>query len=373
MQSSSRKTILVVEDDEDMLEVLALLLQDEGYTVLLANSGESALVLLQQEKPDLIISDVTMPGMDGFDLYEQIVGRGEQARIPFIFLTARGKRSDVRKGMELGADDYLVKPFEPEELLNAIKVRLERATESRAALDVVTAGLQEQIIRTLIHEFRTPLALVVGYTDLLEASGQEINEEDLQAILQGLHSGSERLKGLVEDFLFLSRLSTGSMAGEIGMRSRETVNPDEAIDLVLEEFDSQAAAKEVTFEVARGAQGLTIAVSHLHLVEIIRRLVDNAIKFSKKGGGNVTVTTGREGAYWVMEIADDGIGIPSEALRWIFEAFRQVDRDKMEQQGAGVGLTIVQGLVEAYGGRVAVESTLGRGSTFTVRLPLVGS
>jgi two-component system sensor histidine kinase/response regulator len=373
VQTLPEQTILVVEDDESMLEILALLLQDEGYRVLLASSGETALTLMQQEKPDLIVSDVTMPGMDGFDLYEHILGRGEWARIPFIFLTARGQRADVRKGMELGADDYLVKPFEPEELLNAVKVRLERAAETRAVIDMAAAGLQEQIIRTLTHEFRTPLALVVGYTELLEVSGQEMNEDDFQTTLQGLHSGSERLKGLVEDFLFLSRLNTGSIANEIDLRSRETVNPDKAIDLVLEQFESKAAAKRISFQVAKGAPDLIIAIGHLHLVEIMRRLVDNAIKFSKEGGGHVSVTTRQEGAYWVMDVADSGIGIPSEALPWIFEAFRQVNRDKIEQQGSGVGLTIVQGLVEAYGGRVAVQSTPDRGSTFTVWLPLAGS
>ncbi len=370
VQTIQRPTILVVEDDPNMLEIIAFLLEDDGYEVFLASSGETALFLIQQDRPDLIISDVTMPGMDGFDLYERIRARVDWAQIPFIFLTARGQRADVRKGMELGADDYLVKPFEPEELLAAVKVRLARAAEAQAAIDMAAASLQEQIIRTLTHEFRTPLALVVGYTELLESTGQRLSETDFQTVLHGLHLGSERLKGLVEDFLLLSRLNTGSLAREIQQRPRATAKPDRVVGMVLEELESQAAAQNVSIASKERATDLIIAVGPLHLAEIIRRLVDNAIKFSKKEGGKVFVTTRQEEGFWVLDVIDEGIGIPKESLSWIFEAFRQVNREEMEQQGSGVGLTIVRGLVEVYGGRMAVDSALGQGSTFSVWLPL---
>lgn len=373
MSMEHRATILVVEDDPSMLEILVLLLEDEGYNVLSANSGKAALLLMQKYKPHLIVSDVTMPGISGFDLYEQIRARVDWAHIPFIFLTARGQRADIRRGMELGADDYLVKPFEPEELTAAVKVRLTRAAETWAAVDMATAGLQEQIIRALTHEFRTPLALVVGYTDLLEATGQEMNEQDLQTALQGLHAGSERLRDLVEDFLLLSRLNTGALAREIGQKPRETPEPDKIVGQVLDELERLAATSNVSLAQKPATAGLVVAIGHRHLSEITRQLVDNAIKFSKEEGGEVTVATRLDGDFWVLEVVDDGIGIPQEALPWIFEAFRQVNREKLEQQGSGVGLTIVQGLVETYGGRVAVQSEPDLGSTFRVWLPLAAT
>lgn len=373
MSMEHRATILVVEDDPSMLEILVFLLEDEGYNVLSASSGKAALDLMEKHKPHLIVSDVTMPGISGYDLYEQIRARVDWAHIPFIFLTARGQRADIRRGMELGADDYLVKPFEPEELTAAVKVRLTRAAQTQTAMDMAAAGLQEQIIRALTHEFRTPLALVVGYTDLLEATGQDMDEQDLQTALQGLHAGSERLRDLVEDFLLLSRLATGSLVREIGQKSRETPNPDSVVGQVLDELESLASTSNVTLAPKPGTVDLVVAIGHQHLAEITRQLVDNAIKFSKKQGGKVSVATRQDGDYWVLEVVDEGIGIPQEALSWIFEAFRQVNREALEQQGSGVGLTIVQGLVETYGGRVAVQSEPGLGSTFSVWLPLAAT
>jgi signal transduction histidine kinase len=366
----SRPTILVVEDEQRILEIITVLLEDENYRVIQARDGEAALSLLEKAAPALIISDVRMPGMDGFSLCERVRANADFAYVPFIFLTARGDRADIRRGMGLGADDYLIKPFEPEELLSAVRVRLTRAAEAQAAIAKVGTDFQDQIIRTLTHEFRTPLSLVIGYTDLLESSSQGMNERDFQATLQGLHSGSSRLMSLVEDFLLLSRLRTGATAREIAQLPPPPLAPDPVVQKVVLQFYNQAAAKNVSLITDCATLHLTIAISNEHLAEIIHRLLDNAIRFSKSSGGQVIVATRQEESDWVMRITDDGIGIPPEALGWVFEAFQQVDRARMEQQGTGVGLAIVRGLVETHGGRVKVESTPGKGSTFSVWLPL---
>ena len=128
-ETTSQSLILVVEDDPNMLQIITILLEDEGYLTLEADSGEAALSLLQSNRPDLIVSDVMMPGMSGYDLFEEIRKHTEWGQIPFIFLTAKGQRADVRRGMGLGADDYLTKPFEPGELLAAVQVRLARSAE----------------------------------------------------------------------------------------------------------------------------------------------------------------------------------------------------------------------------------------------------
>jgi two-component system sensor histidine kinase/response regulator len=368
--STHQETILVAEDEPNMLEMIAYLLEDEGYVVIQAASGEAVLDILEEAKPDLIISDINMPGMDGFELCQRVRAQVEFSQTPFIFLSARSRRADVRRGMGLGADDYLTKPFEAEELLAAVQIRLARAAEAKSAIHRASADLQKKIIQALIHEFRTPLALVVGYVDLLETAGHELKEDDFQTILHGLHSGSDRLKKLVEDFLLLSRLRTGDLARELSQNPRETHDPDRVIESVAAEALPLATLRHVSFTLDMDTPGVTLAVAHEDLAEIADRLVDNAIKFSKSGGGAVVITTRCKGNQWVMEVTDNGVGIRQEALAWIFEAFHQVDRDKMEQQGSGVGLTIVRGLSEVYGGGVSVESTPGVGSTFVVWLPL---
>lgn len=366
-----RPTILIVEDEARIREVIALLLEEEEYCVLQAGDGQTALSMLEDNQPDIIISDVRMPGMDGFTLCEQVRANPDFSRVPFIFLTGKGERADVRRGMGLGADDYLVKPFQPEELLSAVQVRLARAAQTQAAISRAGSELQDQIIRTLTHEFRTPLSLVVGYTDLLESTGQSMDETDFQAILQGLHAGSVRLMHLIEDFLLLSKLRTGVIAKEIGLMPPLPQSPDPVVHRLVELAKDHATAQNVSLITACEASDLTVAIDSHHLEEIVHRLLDNAIKFSKPGGGRVVVATRQEGNSWELSVIDEGIGIRQEALSWVFEAFRQVDRASMEQQGAGIGLSIVQGLVEANGGQVAVTSAPDQGSAFTVWLPLV--
>ena len=366
----SRPTILVVEDEEVILEIITFFLEDEGYQVLQALNGEAALSLLEEARPHLIISDIRMPGIDGFALCEEVRANPDFGQLPFIFLTGKDERADVRRGMGLGADDYLTKPFEPEELLSAVQVRLARAAETQAAIVRAGSGLQDQIIQSLTHEFRTPLSLVVGYTELLESTGQDMHDGDFEAVMNGLHVGSRRLVSLVEDFLLLSKLRTGAIAEEVAEEPLAAIIPDMMVRMVAGQMSGVADEKNVTLTIECAAPDLTVRISRQHLGDIVSRLLDNAIKFSKREGGQVAVSTTQERDSWVLSVADDGIGIREEAHAWIFEAFQQVDRSRMEQQGTGVGLTIVKGLVEIYGGRIGLESTPGLGSTFSVWLPI---
>ena len=366
----SRPTILVVEDEQAILEIITFFLEDEGYRVVQALNGEAALSLLEVARPNLIISDIRMPGMDGFAFCEAVRANSDFGQLPFIFLTGKDERADVRRGMGLGADDYLTKPFEPEELLSAVQVRLARAAETQAAIVRAGSGLQDQIIQSLTHEFRTPLSLVVGYTELLESTGQDMQEGDFESVMNGLHTGSRRLVSLVEDFLLLSKLRTGKIAEEVAEEPVPEIVADMIVRMVAGQMSSLASAKNISVVIECTAPDVTVRIGRQHLGDIFARLFDNAIKFSNRDGGQVVVRTAQEQGSWVLCIADDGIGIREEAHAWIFEAFQQVDRSRMEQQGTGIGLTIVKGLVEIYGGRIGLESTPGVGSTFSVWLPI---
>jgi signal transduction histidine kinase len=366
----SPPTILIADDEEAIRETIACILEDEGYHVLQAADGAEAVPLVEQAKPDLIISDIAMPNLDGYEFYEAVRANPDRSQTPFIFLSAKGQRAEIRSGMGLGADDYIVKPFEVEDLLTAVRVRLARAADTQAAIEKASSELRDIFLRTLSHEFRTPLGLVVGYTDLLEESGKEISEEDFQEFLQGLRAGSQRLITLVEEFLLLSRFQTGLLAEQISLMGKGRVNADLALRQVAEELEHHAFASKVSLVVRSGAPGATVAMQERFLLDIIRRLADNAIKFSNIDGGRVSLASRLEAGFWVLSVTDQGIGIPADALTWVFEAFRQVDRDRMEQQGAGLGLAIVRGLVELHGGRMEVDSKPGSGSRFTAWLPL---
>jgi two-component system sensor histidine kinase/response regulator len=368
--TDSAQTILVVEDEASVLDLITFILEEAGYRVLQAANGAAGLSVLQMIQPDVIVSDVLMPGMDGLTFCERVRADADLAHIPFIFLSARDNKDNVRQGMRLGADDYLTKPFEPEDLLSAVEARLARVAETRSHLEQVVADGRQESIRALSHELRTPLSLVSGYTELLKVTGPQMNDEDLQTILHGLYSGTDRMKHLVEDFLLYSRLESGLFAEEISQASFQTAQPDQVVRRAAKESERAASARDMTLVLHLGAPEQVVAIYEESLVEIVRRLVDNALKFSKAGGGQVVVSTGVDESSWVLHVADDGVGIRRDALPYLFEAFRQVDRDKGEQQGAGMGLAIVRGLVETFNGKVSVESLPGRGSRFTVHLPL---
>jgi len=199
-----------------------------------------------------------------------------------------------------------------------------------------------------------------------------MDEKEFQVALHGLHVGARRLANLVEDFLLLTKLSTGVLAQEMKDIVQSPIAPDQAVEATVRSAEALAAERRVVLLGRYESRAARVTISQGHLVEITRRLVDNACKFSRNQGGNVRVITRCEGNWWLLQVEDEGIGISADVIAGIFDAFHQVDRAHLEQQGSGVGLTIVRGLVQLYGGEVSVESTPGRGSTFTARLPLAG-
>jgi predicted amidohydrolase/signal transduction histidine kinase len=352
------QTVLVVEDDPGVGGVVCAVLEEAGYQILQAPDGATALSVLQNNCPDLILSDVVMPGMDGFAFYQQVRSQSPGRQTPFIFLAAGGQRADIRHGMALGADDYITKPFEPEELLDAVAARLTRAATTEAAVQQATASARDSLLRTLNHEFRTPLALLMGYAELLEECAWDTDDGEFHRLLQGLRAGSEHLLRLVEDFLLLTRLESGAEGSEWDALPPQTAEPDELLDNILAQFKPRAAAKSVSLALQQGAPQVCVVGNSYFLTEIIRRLVDNSLKPAAQAGGRLVLRTRQEQGCWLLEIAGQGIGI------------RPMDHARTAQQEARLDLIIVQRLVRLCGGSLAVESEPGRESTWTLRLPL---
>ncbi|HJW83957.1 MAG TPA: ATP-binding protein [Anaerolineae bacterium] len=365
----SRHRILVVEDDEAMAGGISDVLELAGYEVQTAHNGREGLAALDGWSPDLIVSDIMMPEMDGYDLFKGVRARPELISIPFIYLTAKGQKVDIRQGKTMGAEDYLVKPFDWEDLLVAVKSRLERFQEIRTASETEIATLKNRILNTLSHEFRTPLTYISGYADLLQ--DKDLPPADLQHFLKRLQSGSMRLSRLVEDFLFLVSLQAGEAEMAYRLQRDHFAGWSTLVERVLANHADKAAARRVTFSSQVDAS-IPGTMLHAAFVEsAVSRLVDNAVKFTMNKPGDIHVeVSARDGGVQIA-VSDEGIGINSEHLPTIFEPFHQIDREKHEQQGAGVGLAIVKGIADMHGGKVEVKSTPGAGSTFMIWLPLI--
>jgi two-component system sensor histidine kinase/response regulator len=360
-------TILVVEDDAALLEGLRDILELSGYQVLTARNGVEGLAVLQTRLPHLIISDINMPRMDGYQFYSQVRARPDWVSLPFIFLTAKSEKNAVRHGKLLGADDYVTKPFEEEDLLVAVQAKLNRRAQLDAAHGRQVAELKRTILTTLNHEFRTPLTYITTYADMLGEAN--ISADEFKEFLRGIQVGSDRLRHLVEDFILLVELQTGEALETYDRRRERLPDLDSLLDVALERVRGRAEARRVQLVAEVDSPLPVIWGDRDYLVDAVARLLDNAIKFSRKTGGRVTLRAAAGGRGVRLEVVDEGIGMPAAQLDRIFDVFYQIDRAKLEQQGSGSGLAIVQSIVRLHGGIISIASQVQAGSTFTIELP----
>jgi signal transduction histidine kinase len=337
---------------------------------------------MEQIGADLIVADIMMPRMDGYAFYEAIRARPEWVPIPFIFLTAKAEKEDVLKGKGMGAEDYLTKPFDHQELIVAVRSRLGRAEAIQKVSESKFDELKRQIANVLGHELRTPLTYVRGYTELALEEVPTLSAEGIQEFLEGIKRGADRLNCLVEDLLLLVQLDTGRAADEFHLLVEIHDDVGSILETVLQQYEDQAAARGVLLELNVESELPPVSLCEPYFVDAVGRLVDNGIKFTRDTGKRVTVSArvtdeaDREHPAdkkrpWVeVAVTDEGVGIAADELPHLFERFRQIDRAKMEQQGVGLGLAIARELINLHSGEITMESTPGEGSTATIRLPV---
>ncbi len=365
----SEQRILVVDDHEPLLAAIQGILEGEGYTIFTATDGLKALEMMDEVNPQLIIADIMMPRMDGYALYEAIRTRPEWVTIPFIFLTAKAEREDRLRGKGMGAEDYLTKPFDPEELVVAVSSRLGRAQAIQEASEVQFEKLKQQIANVLGHELRTPLTYVRGYTELaleeVPASADGITD-----FLQGIKRGADRLNRLVEDLMMMVQIDTGRAAEEYRMLVCVHPNLEAVLQATIQRHKAIAAEQGIELELITSPNLPPVRICEPIFTNALGRLIENGIKFSRKKGSRVTVSTQVVDGWLTVAVTDYGIGIAAKEIPHLFERFRQIDREKMEQQGAGLGLALAKELIQLHKGEITVESTVGEGSTFSIRLPI---
>lgn len=381
-QSMTRKpaTILLVEDDQSMLEGIKdlLSLSDIGYEVevLTAGNGRIGLEILSQRTPDLIISDIMMPELDGFEFLQRLRQNPNWVLIPVIFLTAKGSKRDVHKGKTSGADLYVTKPFNSVEFIELVSGQLKRAFQLSASRQQSIGRLKKDILQILNHEFRTPLTYVTAYYEMLADSLNHMREEEnFQEFLRGIQVGCVRLTRLVEDFIRVLDIRTGEMQSRFQEKARPVPDLDHIIQqaVINVQHNSPHYQIDICYESRGGSLPLVWGDAD-GLREVFERLLQNAVKFTatrKKTEGRVTVET--EVATEQIRIAfiDEGIGFPPHVKDELFDLFFQYNRGVLEQQGAGTGLTIAKSLVDLHGGKIEAENRPNDGgSVFTVWLPV---
>jgi signal transduction histidine kinase len=363
-----QQTVLIVEDHPPLREALRSILEADGYRVWIASDGSEALRSLEERLPDLIVSDILMPEMDGYAFCQAVRAREEWASIPFVFLTVKAKRDDILKGKALGVDDYLTKPLHPRELLVTIRAQLGRAEAMQAAAATEFEALKEDLVTVLGHELRTPLTYIRCYADLaLENTTSD--DEEAEAYWSGVRHGADRLTRLAEDVALLTQLGTEEALNNL--RAKMDVREDlgEILRLVVCEYEVLAMDEGIALEAEIEADLPPVHLQTSLFVDAVGRLLDNAIKFSRGKEGSVSLRAQRVDDGAEIAVTDEGVGIPAEEMAHLFDRFHQIDREDLEQQGLGIGLALAQRVIEMHQGEITAESEWGEGSTFTIRLP----
>ena len=362
------RRILVIEDESSLLEEVLEWLNLEGYEAIGANNGREGVDRALDSHPDMIFSDVMMPKLDGYHVLMELRTHAETAFIPFVFLTAKADRRDMRYAMELGADDYITKPFTRAELLGAVETRRNKLETQRDLVQQDMAELRFALTRTLPHELRTPLMGILGYSELLQMDAENITPGQITEMAGHIFGAGQRLFRLVENYLLYAQLELSAIDPKTHdmLRDLKTSQPDTIIQQRAAEVAvRQARSNDLVVEVTAG----DVLISDDELGKIITELVDNAFKFS--GPGTTVRVSSRcgDGFYWI-EISDQGRGMTAAEIERI-AAFSQFNRAQFEQQGSGMGLIIAKRMLELFNGSLAIESVPNNHTTVTAHLPLV--
>ncbi len=351
----AKQTILVIDDDPSILLGLKAKIERHGYRVITAKDGRQGIEEVKKNAPDLVLSDVMMPFLDGFEMRKIIREDAKFATIPFIFLTARTEKEDRLRGFEEGADDYIVKPFETEELLARIDAILQRVhfeqtrgrEEMKKQAEEELNKLKQEILQNFHHELRTPLTNILMPLELA-VNNKVINPEDKIQFIRMALSNANRLESLSTDLILLSNIDQGNL-NDI----RQPLAVKTHLINLLEKRLERYKEKDLDFN----AKLLTedeIFVPRREFSHVILHLVDNAFKFSpNKGKVNLIIKSLENGIG--ISVEDNGIGVPADLREKVFDRFYQISQgDTREHEGLGVGLNIARAFFEMNKGYVKI-------------------
>jgi two-component system, sensor histidine kinase and response regulator len=388
MSNNQKKVhrILIVDDNVKNLQVIGKTLRDEQYEIEFAMEGNSALEWIFKKDFDLVLLDINMPGMSGFEVCQKIRSDSRFNKMPIIFLTADSNRESNIKGFELGAQDYITKPNDTNELIMRVKTHVtlkesleeleelnntliekvyERTIELEKAKEKVEENnrLKSAFINNLSHELRTPMNGLLGFLELIKKPALE--DKDKERYIEMVTLSSQRLLNTINDLIEVSKIEAGENAIII-----TEFDLEEVMQLIYDYFKFNAKEKKLKFILNQQIKGETafIKSDKVKIFIILTNLLSNAIKFTHTG----VIELGNyfEDEDLILFVKDTGIGISQEQLKIIFDRFVQADHSPIRSyEGLGLGLSIVKAHVDSLKGQIKVDSKPGKGTSFYIKLP----
>ena len=376
---AAARSILIVDDMSANLQVITSQLEGRGYIVLVARGGQEAIERVEFAHPDLILLDVVMPGMDGFETCRRLKQSEATRDIPVIFMTALTATDDKIEGLRAGAVDYVTKPLNAEEVVARVdthltlyalrqqlaaqirQLRLEIAAREQAQAAVQRSNAElEQLAYVASHDMQEPLRMVASYLQLVaERYGDRLDSDGHEFIGYAV-DGAKRMQALINDLLAFSRVST---------KARPFEPSDSAKIVATAKLHLRVAIEESGTTITEGELP-TVLGDATQLLQLFQNLIGNAIKFRGEAAPQVHVAAQLTDEGWRFSVSDNGIGIAPEYFERIFVLFQRLHGRKA-YPGTGIGLALCKRIVERHGGRIWVESAPGRGSLFRFTLPRV--
>lgn len=361
--------ILVIDDNPNMGQIVSVMLRSKGYEITIAESGQEALTLLNERRPDLILCDILMPEMDGFEVFHRVRSERRWRGIPFIFLTALTDETTRMSSTELGVDAFITKPFARQELLAVVAGALRRAEALHSDIESELDSFKSQLLFMITHELNTPLSVMRMLTDSMHGNLNHLSPERLADYVNLMIKSVGDLSYVVESMLLALQIDSGR-----AQKTFETwASPKPlrtVLDVIINKASVKAAARRVKLHKTDFDTALWVKGHEEQLQQVFSRILDNAINFSP-AGETVEIALRRTDGAAEVSIRDRGPGLTADEIKIAFERLRQVNRAQQEQQGTGMSLSLVRSLVAIHGGQITMESTPGHGATVNVLLPLV--
>ena len=370
--SDTETALILIVDDEATQRLLTRdTLEQAGFRVEEASNGEEGLDLVQKLRPDLILLDVMMPGMDGFEACRRVRGDQTVAEIPIIIVTGREDTEDIQKGFDAGATDFLTKPVSWNLLPNRVRYVLRTSRlENELRLAMIAAekasDAKTALLSTMGHELRTPLNAIIGFSDLMrQAALGPIGLPQYEEFVVHINDSGNQLLTAINDILEIVRCDSG------GLELKENeLSVVAIVDDVVKQIAAEADAGGVQIVNEVTDAGILVRAEEPRLKRALLNLASNAVKFSERGGiVRMGVQASADGGL-MLTIVDNGIGISAEDLPRIMEPFEQADsRLSRTYEGMGLGIPVARALVRMHGGDLAYESETGKGTTVRIILP----
>ncbi len=356
------RRILVVDDDRINLRIIAGILRNEGYEISEAVSGEQALETYAESPPNLVLLDVMMPGIDGFETCRIIKRTYGATSAPVIFITAKSEADDIVMGFDAGGVDYLTKPFRPKEVLARIRTHLsnqlllEQLSKANAAKD--------RFLGMCAHDLRNPLSSIRGLAELMtENSIGSLNPEQRE-VLHTIHGASQSMLQLVNELLDVATIEAGHLKLD-----REPTRILEIVERSVHLSNIEAAKKDTRIVMVKATDSPLLDLDRNKIRQVVDNLISNAVKYSPRSS-LITVKLLSDGPLAGFAVRDDGPGIPEDERHLLFKDYGRLSTQPTGgEKSTGLGLAICRKIVEAHGGTIGVANNADRGCEFAVRLP----